>query len=382
MAGDYWQKLSEYSDKFGQNFVEQQVAKRKQQEEFQQALQLYLFKQQFEQQMGLEKTKQTQQFELEKMRQGEMFKQQYDPEAQFREKLLSLVMGQGQGQGQPSIPPIPQRQLGMIGGRPIMPNQIMPFGGGVQGDRMGGMPSAGGIAGLRPRLEGISVGGMNIKFPQSEAEFGQELAREKQKKLQDIELKSYISPQKQKDDLQKAKLAYNNLNFLEEKARKLPAGYSAIGSNILNFATRGEGNPQLALYEKQMPAMAVSIYREITGDTRLSDADAESRALPLLWNPARGEGESIKKEVFKDLRKLYQARIRLIGKGMYKPNPKDPAEFITPLEDIMAEAGINNQFGQTQNNNKTNISNNIRQQYNSLRSNGISSEKARQMLGL
>lgn len=88
MAGDYWQKLNEYSDRFGQNFVEQQVAKRKQQKEFQQALQMYLFKQQYEQQMG-----------LEKMKQEAMFKQQ-DPAYQMNQMRLAQALENMQKQAQ------------------------------------------------------------------------------------------------------------------------------------------------------------------------------------------------------------------------------------------------------------------------------------------
>jgi hypothetical protein len=154
------------------------------------------------------------------------------------------------------------------------------------------------------------------------------------------ELKSQISPKKQQDDLQKAQLAYQNLGYLRDKAKNLPTGYGAIGTNFGNFFSRGEVNPELALYEKQMPAMAVAVYRDITGDTRLSDSDAQARAYPLLWNARRGEGKSIREGVFNDLEKLYKARISLIQKGQYKSNPKDPEEMITPIEDVLNEAKI------------------------------------------
>jgi hypothetical protein len=169
-------------------------------------------------------------------------------------------------------------------------------------------------------------------------EKAQGLSDKRAEKLQDIEIKSFVSPQKRKDDLQKAELAAQSLNYMKDKAQNLPSGGAAIGGNIANFISRGSFNPQLALYEKQMPAMSVTIYREITGDTRLSDQDAEARALPLLWDPRKGEAGAIKEGVFNDLSKMYQARINLIKKGMYKPNPKDPAEMITPIEDVMAEA--------------------------------------------
>ena len=180
----------------------------------------------------------------------------------------------------------------------------------------------------------FQIGGVTLENPQAN------LANRKAEQLQDVEMKSYITPEKQKQDLQKAKLAAQSLNYMKDKAKNLPTGGKAMASNVGNFLTRGALNPQLALYEKQMPAMATTIYREITGDTRLSDQDAESRALPLLWDARKGEANAIKEGVFEDLDKLYQARIRLIEKGSYKPNPKDPSEFITPMEDVMAEAKI------------------------------------------
>jgi hypothetical protein len=216
-----------------------------------------------------------------------------------------------------------------------------------------------GVVGQRAVPEGFELGGVKYKIPQSQEQFESELARKKEEQLQNQELKSYISPAKQQEDLQKAQLAYNNLQFMKEKAERLPAGYASLGGNIANFVRRGESNPQLALYEKELPAMAVAIYRDVTGDTRLSDQDARERAYPLLWNPARGEGGSIRSGSFADLDKLYQARIRLLQKGKYKPNPKDSTEMITPIEDVIAEAKLSQsntsidqfQIGQTINKN-------------------------------
>ncbi len=158
-------------------------------------------------------------------------------------------------------------------------------------------------------------------------------------KRREQELKSVVSPIKKEQDLNKAKLAYQNLKYMKDKATNLPSGYGALRTNVGNFFTRGEANPELALYEKEMPAMAVAIYRDITGDTRLSDSDAQVRAYPLLWRPQRGEGKSIKAGSFADLDKLYKARINLIEQGRYKPNPMNPDELITPIEDVIAQAG-------------------------------------------
>lgn len=58
-------------------------------------------------------------------------------------------------------------------------------------------------------------------------------------------------------------------------------GMKALGSKL----TAGAIEPKLRLYQQQRPAIAVKLYRALTGDTRLSDADAMARAYPLLPEP-------------------------------------------------------------------------------------------------
>jgi hypothetical protein len=256
---------------------------------------------------------------------GEKAKAQADPETQMFNRMFGDTGGQPGG-----TPPAAPNDNAMPGTTPATP--VAPQ---INQSQL--------LRGMMSKKFGVPY--EQMMTPEEKA---QALEEKRADKLQDIELKSIVTPQKQKEDLQKAQLAEQNLTYLEEKTKKLPSGYGAIGSNISNFIGRGGFNPELALYEKQMPAMAVAIYREITGDTRLSDADAEARALPLLWDARKGENEAIKRGVFVDLKKLYKARIDIIKRGAYKPNPKDPSEMITPLEDVMAKAGVNKQNNGTQ----------------------------------
>lgn len=205
-----------------------------------------------------------------------------------------------------------------------------------------GMPSfTGSSTATQPSAESDSApfmllpdfrGGMKVT---DNPQYKEQAAARKEQVKQETKLAG-----KRQQDLAGMQRVKANLDFMKEKAMSLPSGYGSLGVNFKNFMTRGESNPDLALYEKQLPAMSVSIYRDLTGDTRLSDSDAQGRAYPLFWNPGRGEGESIKIKSFDDLEKLYQARERLVSKGAYQPNPLDKEEMIIPFDSIMNEAGL------------------------------------------
>ena len=234
----------------------------------------------------------------------------YDPESQLMSYALDRMR-------QPQIASSPESSS----------PEMVPVSQGVSPDKL--------IRGVMSKKFGVPYEEM-----MTPEENKAKIARKTDEQMALQEVKSRVTPQKQQEDLKKAQSAYQNLRYMKEKATNLPSGYGAFGANFSNFRTRGESNPQLALYEKQMPAMAVAIYRDITGDTRLSDDDAKKRAYPLLWDPSKGEGESIKKGTFEDLERLYQARLSLIQKGQYKVNPLDANELITPLEEVLAEAKI------------------------------------------
>ena len=81
------------------------------------------------------------------------------------------------------------------------------------------------------------------------------------------------------------------------------------------------------------PAFAVSFYRAITGDTRLSDADAQARALPLLWKT--GQSSKIRKSSFDFMEKALNTRINMIKEGRYTLTPE--GDYITPFDNVIAE---------------------------------------------
>lgn len=92
------------------------------------------------------------------------------------------------------------------------------------------------------------------------------------------------------------------LSLVDDLESKLK-GSSGIGGGIKSIAskvTAGGISPELRIYNQQKPAIAVKLYRAITGDTRLSDADAAARALPLL--PDTYEASDVQSSKIKSMR--------------------------------------------------------------------------------
>lgn len=164
------------------------------------------------------------------------------------------------------------------------------------------------------------------------------LQQEQQNKLialeQEQNVKKKVPTAQQKQDLTEAQGAESMLNQMKVDADKLPAGYGAIWQNIANFFTRGETNPGLVTYNDTRPAAAVGLYRTLTGDKRLSDADAKARALPLMWDS--DEGESVREKKFAKLARMAKARLALVSKGQYTVD--ENGQYITPLADLEAAA--------------------------------------------
>lgn len=160
-----------------------------------------------------------------------------------------------------------------------------------------------------------------------------ELELEKSRAL--AEEKSEIPTAQQKNDLQAVENQIANINNVKKLAEKIPAGrITGSLSGVVSSITGGEYQTATREYLKERPAMAVSLYRALTGDTRLSDADAKGRALPLLWHPT--ESSKIRDLSFERINKALEARKKLISEGRYKVD--ENGQFLTPIEDVLAEA--------------------------------------------
>jgi hypothetical protein len=156
------------------------------------------------------------------------------------------------------------------------------------------------------------------------------------------EQKQAVPSAKMKEDLMSVNNQIALLDSLESQAKKIPGGWAGIGNSLVGIVTRGEdwngvglkNVDETKLYNANKPAMAVSIYRALTGDTRLSDADAKARALPLLWDVS--EGESIKKKKFAFIKEALMKRKQMISNGKYTVDAD--GQFVTPLSSLLGES--------------------------------------------
>lgn len=119
-------------------------------------------------------------------------------------------------------------------------------------------------------------------------------------------------------------------NEVKSQSEGLKGGYEGMfemGKAALNRGKGESGNYQL--YTENLPSSAVGLYRALTGDTRLSDADAKARALPLLWEPSQDVSLRTKKNEFID--KMINTRERLLSSGKYQ-------DGVIPLGDLKKSA--------------------------------------------
>ena len=168
---------------------------------------------------------------------------------------------------------------------------------GTQADFTDKILGGKGVSGSNPFVVAdATVGGIHAVNP--------EVTNQLQQNKQDIASKAPTADQK--NSLSSINNVELLLDQLEKDAGSLPSGFGGIAAQGLNFVTRGQSNPNLMVYDDQRKAVAVALYRALTGDTRLSDADAASRALPLLWHPSEaGEVRGLK---FQKIKKLLADR--------------------------------------------------------------------------
>ena len=162
-----------------------------------------------------------------------------------------------------------------------------------------------------PELRGIPFG--------QAKEFVMSLRQEKQPSAIDVaikqeRLKKMQQPKQEKisakeEEQQKSKI--KSLQLIEQAKGLLRQSPSGLISGVGAKVGAGLGLSEIpASYAGLKPAVAVQIYRALTGDTRLSDADAAARALPLIptFTQTRATQE----------RKWSELNLAITGQG---PNP-------------------------------------------------------------
>ncbi len=110
------------------------------------------------------------------------------------------------------------------------------------------------------------------------------------------------------------------LNDLRGMLKDIPGGIAGGAESLLSKATFGAIGGKAKQYNDIRPSIATKIYRAMTGDTRLSDADAASRAYPLL--PSLAEPTNVREAKIVNLEKNLTERKKILSSGAgYKPLP-------------------------------------------------------------
>lgn len=86
---------------------------------------------------------------------------------------------------------------------------------------------------------------------------------------------------------------------------------------IAGAVTGGKENTAGKLYSDILPALSSSLYKDMTGDTRLSDADAQARAYPLF--PKQGDDPSVNRMKENFIRATLQRRQAQYKSGNFSP---------------------------------------------------------------
>ena len=162
------------------------------------------------------------------------------------------------------------------------------------------------------------------------------------------------------DSLAETQSANDLLSTLESLSTKigdvgnpLQAGIKSAYNKYISGG-RGTGSMDtgrdeaLSQYNSISPAGSAAIYRALTGDKRLSDDDAQKRAVPLLWRP--GESESVKQKKFSILKSAIQQRTDRLANGQFS-EIEDPTKGTLHLtDDIYTNAlkSLNEDSGSTQ----------------------------------
>ena len=107
-----------------------------------------------------------------------------------------------------------------------------------------------------------------------------------------------------------------NIGEMKKLLDKIPTGARGASASAAAKLTGGKTSPEAKNYSDLVNANAVAIYRAYTGDTRLSDADAQERAYKLLPSPY--ESKETREKKLKILKQAMNSRKESIM-GLAKP---------------------------------------------------------------
>lgn len=157
-----------------------------------------------------------------------------------------------------------------------------------------------------PRLTGTVPGGSKV-FKEN---LTPEAIGDRAKAVQDVRNAAPTAEMKQSAFNLESQI--KNFDAAMELLNGSPQGrISGSVASATGAITGGKENTAGKLYADILPGLSASLYKDMTGDTRLSDADAQSRAYPLF--PKQGDDpklNKLKEEFIKSTLKRRQSQYK------------------------------------------------------------------------
>ena len=146
--------------------------------------------------------------------------------------------------------------------------------------------------------------------------------------------KSAMPTADMKNALTTTKQAKSLIASVVKQSEALQGGWQGVKEIGKAAVNRGQGeSAKYRTYLSTMPATAVSIYRAVTRDTRLSDSDAQARAYPLLWHPSEDVAVRTQKNDY--IQSMVLAREALLSSGKFQSDKEGNA-----ITDLGAVSGM------------------------------------------
>jgi len=111
---------------------------------------------------------------------------------------------------------------------------------------------------------------------------------------------------------------------VQDLGRTLPTDFMSAAKGTFGaeklYGRMGSGEHKT--YMDSLPAASVGVYRAVTGDNRLSDADAAARAKPLFWHPMEPSDVREGKNAFIDF---------MMGEAEQNITPGEPTDDVDSM---------------------------------------------------
>ncbi len=139
----------------------------------------------------------------------------------------------------------------------------------------------------------------------------------------------------QEEQLAQVQTQIGNVEVMQGLLEGFRGGFPGAAQLVIAKVTLGgltKEQQRVFVYNELRPAISAGLYRNITGDKRLSDLDAQTRALPLI--PAPWENRAAQALKWKVIKNLLARRERLIRKGLLGTTREDSIPVMENIQDV------------------------------------------------